>query len=227
MRNPRNQPNKDHTMKAKGTLRNLSLKWFVPLTASLMMAATSSGAVLITFDGLADSELVTSQFSSGVTFANAIALTQGISLNEAEFPPVSLLNVVADNGGPMTLTFGSAATYVEGYFTYAVPLTLQFYGDGGLLLGTLSSSFSENYVSSGNPVNELIQFGSPAGIRSVMITGSPTGNSFTLDNLGYTTGLLVPEPGSTLPVLVAFAVPLLHRRGRRAGSREEAINLSR
>lgn len=214
-------------MKVKGTLRNLPLKWFVPLTATLMMAATSSGAIIIGFDGLADSELVTSQFSSpplggGVTFTNAIALTQGISLNDAEFPPVSLLNVVADNGGPMTLTFESAATYVEGYFTYAVPLALQFFGDGGVLLGTLSSSFSENYVSSGNPVNELIQFSYPAGIRSVMITGSPTGNSFALDNLFYT----VPEPGSTLPVLVAFAVPLLHRRGRRAGSRQEAITLN-
>ena len=216
-------------MKAEGTLRNLSLKWFVPLTASLMMAATSSGAILITFDGLADSELVTSQFSGGltnVTFTNAIALTQGISLNDAEFPPVSLLNVVADSGGPMTLTFGVAPTYVEGYFTYAVPLTLQFYGDGGVLLGTMNSSFSENYASSGNPVNELIQFSNPAGIRSVMITGSPTGNSFALDNLRYTTGLIVPEPGSTLPVLVAFAVPLLHRRGRRAGSRQETITLN-
>ena len=218
-------------MKAEGTLRNLSLKWFVPLTASLMMAATSSGAILITFDGLADSELVTSQFSGGptnVTFTNAIALTQGISLNDAEFPPVSLLNVVADSGGPMTLTFWSSSstyappTYVEGYFTYAVPLTLQFYGDGGVLLGTMNSSFSENYASSGNPVNELIQFSNPAGIRSVMITGSPTGDSFALDNLWYT----VPEPGSTLPVLVAFAVPLLHRRGRRAGSRQETITLN-
>jgi hypothetical protein len=172
---------------------------------------------------------VTSQFSGGltnVTFTNAIALTQGISLNDAEFPPVSLLNVVADSGGPMTLTFGVAPTYVEGYFTYAVPLTLQFYGDGGVLLGTMNSSFSENYASSGNPVNELIQFSYPAGIRSVMITGSPTGNSFALDNLRYTTGLIVPEPGSTLPVLVAFAVPLLHRRGRRAGSRQETITLN-
>jgi hypothetical protein len=59
-----------------------------------------------------------------------------------------------------------------------------------------------------------------------MITGSPTGNSFALDNLRYTTGLIVPEPGSTLPVLVAFAVPLLHRRGRRAGSRQETITLN-
>jgi hypothetical protein len=55
-----------------------------------------------------------------------------------------------------------------------------------------------------------------------MITGSPTGNSFALDNLRFT----VPEPGSTLPVLVAFAVPLLHRRGRRAGSRQETITLN-
>jgi hypothetical protein len=212
-------------MKAKNTLRNCPVKWFVPLSASLMVAANSSGA-LITFDGLADSELVTTQFSGGpeyVTFANAIVLTQGISLNDAEFPPVSLLNVVADNGGPMTITFGSAATHVEGYFTYAFPLALQFFGDGGTLLGTVSSTFSENFVSSGNPSNEFIQFSSPAGIRSVMITGSPTGNSFALDNLRFT----VPEPGSTLPVLMAFAVPLLHRRGRRAGSRQETITLNR
>jgi hypothetical protein len=206
-------------------LRNCPVKWFVPLSASLMVAANSSGA-LITFDGLVDSELVTTQFSGGpeyVTFANAIVLTQGISLNDAEFPPVSLLNVVADNGGPMTITFGSAATHVEGYFTYAFPLALQFFGDGGTLLGTVSSTFSENFVSSGNPSNEFIQFSSPAGIRSVMITGSPTGNSFALDNLRFT----VPEPGSTLPVLMAFAVPLLHRRGRRAGSRQETITLNR
>jgi hypothetical protein len=130
--------------------------------------------------------------------------------------------VVADDGGPMTLTFSSGATYVEGYFTYAVPLTLQFFGDGGTLLGTLGSAFTENYVSSGNPSNEFIQFSSPAGIRSVTITGSSTGNSFTLDNLKYT----VPEPGSTLPVLVAFAVPLLNRRGRRKPSRQETITFS-
>lgn len=215
-------------MKAKKTLRNGLVKWFVPLAASLMAAAHSSGA-LITFDGLADSELVTTQFNAvpdGVTFTNAIALTQGISLNDADFPPVSLLNVVADDGGPMTLTFSSGATYVEGYFTYAVPLTLQFFGDGGTLLGTLGSAFTENYVSSGNPSNEFIQFSSPAGIRSVTITGSSTGNSFTLDNLKYTSGSLVPEPGSTLPVLVAFAVPLLNRRGRRKPSLQETITFS-
>ena len=211
-------------------LRNGALKLLVPLTASLVVAAHSSGAIVITFDGLTDSELVTTQFSGGptnVTFTNAIVAAQGISLNDADFPPVSLLNVVVDSGGPMTLTFGTLALQVEGFFTYAVPLTLEFFGDGGVPLGTMNSIYLENYASSGNPVNELIQFSSLAGIRSMTITGAPTGNSFVMDNLSFTIAAAVPEPGSTLPLLAAFSVPLLHRRGRRMPSRQETSNFSR
>jgi hypothetical protein len=50
-----------------------------------------------------DSEILTSQYSAlGVNLTNAIALTLGVSLNKFEFPPHSGLNVISDNGGPIT-----------------------------------------------------------------------------------------------------------------------------
>ncbi len=203
-------------MKAEGTLRNLSLKWFVPLTASLMMAATSSGAIVITFDGLADSELVTSQFS-GVTFTGASVLTQGVSLSPV-YPPVSPSNTVFDITGQMTIALGPSVVDAGGFFTYNTPLTLQYFGGGGALLATLTSSFSQNFTGTGNPPNEFIQFTSPLGIHSMTIIGNPSGNSFTMDNLTYSTGSAVPEPGSTISVLAAFAIPLLRRRSRSSGT---------
>jgi hypothetical protein len=65
-----------------------------------------SGALTIDFESLSDSEIVTTQYAGvGVTFSNATALTAGISLNEFDFPPNSGVNVVYDEGGPMTISF--------------------------------------------------------------------------------------------------------------------------
>src|ERR1035438_2645635 len=98
-------------------------------------------AATITFEGLPDSTIVTNQYP-GLTFSNAIILTAGISLNEFEFPPHSGVNVVSDNGGPISIDFASPVQSFGGYFTYAEPLTIQAFDASDSLLASSSSLFS-------------------------------------------------------------------------------------
>jgi hypothetical protein len=158
-----------------------------------------SEALTFNFEDLTDSERLTTQYALfGVTFTNATALTAGISLNEFEFPPHSGTNVIFDDGGPMTLIFSIPMVYFEGYFTYLVPLTLNFFDALNNLVGSANSNFSSNMVLSGDPgssPNELLSFAWGPGISSVVISGDLGGNSFTMDDL---TATPVPEPGTLL-----------------------------
>ncbi len=184
------------------------------LILALLLAGVSpalfAGIIPIHFDGLGDSTFVTTQIP-GVVFSNAITLTAGISLNELDFPPRSGSNVASDSGGPITLNFSSPSLDFLGYFTYVVPVTLRGFDASNHLLASVTSLFSTNTSSAGDPgshPNELLEISSAAGFSRVVITGDPAGGSFTLDDAAITTGQVssVPEPS---PVVLTGLTMLL------------------
>src|SRR5882672_6224065 len=67
-----------------------------------------SDTVVLDFEGFSDSDFLTTQIP-GLTFSNAMVLTASISLNEFDFPPHSGSNVIFDAGGPIGISFASAA----------------------------------------------------------------------------------------------------------------------
>ena len=73
---------------------------------ALLWSFRPAVALTIDFESLTDSESITGQFP-GASFANAIVLRAGISLNEFEFPPASGQNVASDSGGAMSIVFTS------------------------------------------------------------------------------------------------------------------------
>lgn len=179
----------------------------------------AAAPIVIDFEGLADLEVVTSQIA-GLTFQHATALTAGVSLNELEFPTESGQAVVSDDGGPMSVTFGSPVYSVGGFFTYLEPLTLDAYDGSGGLLGSVSAAFLNNLALSGDAgssPNELLEFGSATPIASIVLTGDPLGGSFVLDNLTFDpTPASVPEPDSLTLVGAGALVLFCTRRRTRA-----------
>lgn len=170
--------------------------------AALLSAALGNGnvaAVLIDFETLADLDTVTNQFAPlGIAFSNAIALQAGLSLNESDFPPNSDVTAVANDGGPITLSFSQPALDVGAFFTYTAPLTLTAFDSLGGTLGSVTSAFGANFASSGTGApNEFLQLAFAGGISSLTITGDPLGNSFVLDDLSFNLVRAVPEPAST------------------------------
>lgn len=177
--------------------------YLVLVSLFVLISFQKAYSYTITFEGLPDSTPVTNQYSSlGVLFSNATVLTAGISLNEFEFPPHSGVNVVFDDGGPMTLNFTTPVLNVGGFFTYTVPLTLSFYDGSNNLEGTVNSAFSSNLALSGDPgssPNEFLSFAWPSGIARAVFAGDPAGGSFVLDDLTATLASgPVPEPGTLL-----------------------------
>ena len=157
----------------------------------------ASAETIIDFEGLSDSDIVTNQFP-GLTFENTIVLTAGISLNEFEFPPKSGINVVFDNGGPIAISFDTPMFGVGAYFTYLTKLTLSFLDIDDNEVGKIESHFDTNLALSGDPgsvPNEFLNFSSAPGISKVVITGDPSGGSFTMDDLTLTS---VPEPATLI-----------------------------
>jgi len=162
-------------------------------------ARASAGMMTLDFEGFPDSTILSTQYA-GFTFSDAIILTAGISLNEFEFPPCSGVNVVSDNGGPMSIDFATPVTSFGGYFTYLEPLTINAFDASSDVVGSATSDFSDNDALFGDPgsgPNEFIQVSSADGISSVTITGDPLGGSFTLDNATITTiASSAPEPAT-------------------------------
>jgi hypothetical protein len=174
------------------------------LGLGLFVMASSGWAATIDFEGLADSTSVGSTYA-GLDFTNATILSAGISLNEVEFPPRSGTNVIFDGAGPITIVFSTPISYFEAYFTYVQMLTLSAFDATNTPLGDVSSLFDSNFTSSGMPPNELISLTNSA-ITKVVITGSPDGGSFTMDDLSFRSGEAsspVPEPSSASFVLLA------------------------
>src|SRR5579883_832757 len=172
------------------------------LTAVVTLAQPTLAATL-DFEGFADGTTLTVQYP-GLTFANAVIATSGGTLNAAQFPPHSGVNVVTDAGGPMSITFATPVQIVSGYFTHTTTLNLSGFNAQGQLVATATSASSNNGSMTGNGAtpNEYIQLTSASGISRVTITGDLGGFSFTLDDLTYATGS--PTGGLT----TTAAVPL-------------------
>jgi len=172
-------------------------------TLGLVCAGTiTSHAATINFDALADGDSVTTQYP-GLTFANTIVLSAGISLNEFEFPPHSGSNVVSDNGGPIAIAFSTPVTSVSGFFTYLVPLNLTGYDASNNPVATAASAFQSNLALSGDPgssPNEPLILVFASGISRVTMQGGSGGGSFVLDDLSYSpvASSGVPEPSTGL-----------------------------
>lgn len=173
------------------------------------IAPAAAGPTVIDFDDLLDGESVTTQYA-GLTFTNTVALTAGISLNEAEFPPRSGSTVVFDDGGPLTITFATPVISVFGYFTYATRLELSFTPFDSLdVLAPVFSAYDTNTALSGDPLsnpNEWLGLSLANGITEITITGDLSGGSFTLDDLTFQTqgGNSVPEPSSLMLLAVGL-----------------------
>jgi hypothetical protein len=159
--------------------------------------------ISVDFESFPDSTALTAQIA-GLTLTNATVITAGISLNESEFPPHSGTNVIFDAGGPITIHFTSLVSAVGAYFTHALPLTFTAFNATLTPVATLASAFSSNMALSGDlgsSPNEFLGVTFAAGIAQVTIRGDLAGNSFTLDDLTFTsTATSVPEP-ATLPLL--------------------------
>jgi hypothetical protein len=159
--------------------------------------ALPAQATVTTFEGLVDAQSLTNEIP-GLTFTNAAVATAGVSLNEVEFPPHSGSNVIFDNGGPISVVFAAPQTSVGAYFTYTIPLTVSAYDSSNLLLGSVTSAFTDNLaISSLNPPNEFLSL-TFANISKVIFTGFSGGGSFVLDDLTYSaaTQAAVPEPAA-------------------------------
>ena len=157
----------------------------------------------ITFETLSDSEVLTNQFA-GLLFSNAVGLTAGLSLNEAEAPPKSGFTVVGDEGAPLSILFTKPVDLVSAYFTYQSALTLRAFDSSNALLGTVSSAFSNNLFFSGDPgsnPNEFLQL-ALSGISAITITGEPTGFSFVMDDLTFNPTAAVPDEASAFILLL-------------------------
>lgn len=195
--------------------RTHKLAFTLLFAAGLLLAPRASHAVLIDFEAFSDGDTPS---GPGVTFTNATVITAGISLNEIEFPPHSGVNVAFDSGSPMILSFSSPFAKVSGFFTYTTPITLLAF-DGangtGSQIGSATSAFSENFVSSGNPPNEMLMIAAP-GIRSLTIAAAADGrgDSFVLDDFTGTSAV-IPEP-ATLVLLGSGLAGLWGSRLRRS-----------
>ena len=186
------------------------------LIAVLLLPASWLRADVITadFEGLNDGDFVSNQIA-GLIFSNAIVLSQGVSLNEFEFPPHSGNNVVSDASGPITILFSGPAISVDGFFTYGAMLTLSAYDASNNLEATAQSQFSQNFVSSGGTPNEEISLDFAGGFSKLVITGDPGGGSFTLDDLTVTTQAAVssvPEPSSIAAIAAAVGLLALRKK---------------
>jgi len=168
-------------------------------------------STVLDFEGFADSTLLTTQIP-GVIFTNAIVLTAGISLNEFEFPPHSGVNVISDNGGPISVSFASPAMVVSGYFTYATALTVTAYDANNKQVALATSKYSSNMAISGVPgstPNELITVAYASGISTVTFSGAPGGGSFVLDDLTVSPPIVVSTtaPPAPVPQPLSFSQP--------------------
>jgi hypothetical protein len=170
--------------------------------------------IKVDFEEFFDGDPITTELP-GLTFADTVILTTGISLNEFEAPPRSGFNVASDAGGPILVKFDVPVPAVWAFFTYFVPVKMEVFDSADVLLGTATSAFEINAALSGDPgskPNEKLFVTSDMGIASVRITGSEFGGSFAMDDFTYGDPPSdVPEPGTFLAGAIA-ALSLLRKR---------------
>lgn len=197
---------------------NVSGRILAPMLLALglaVMASPAAAAVMVyDFDGLADSTPLTNQVA-GLVFSNTTVIKASVSLNETEFPPRSGDGVAFDDGGAISINFSAPVFSVGGYFTYVGGLSLSAFDGANHLLGTVTSAFGANTITTGDPgssPNELLSFVDAGGlIARVVITGNIAGDSFVLDDLTVDIGNTVPEPQTLLLALALLGAGCLPR----------------
>jgi hypothetical protein len=174
-----------------------------------------AASIFIDFEALLEGDAVDGLVGPDVTFSNAMVLTAGSLLNDVDFPPKSGANVAADIGGPMRLDFATSLVSFSGFFTYAVPLTLEFFDAASNSLGTVPSALADNTLGNGGPANEPLS-GAFAGAAFLLITGDPLGGSFVVDDISIETAAVVaPEPSTILLIGAGLAAVIRSRRRAR------------
>ena len=172
-----------------------SLLFILCLSHSMAVQATN----IIDFEGLPDSTQVDTQYSGfGIAFNGVTILTAGISLNEFDFPPFSGTNVVTNDYSPIIINFNPFVTMSGAYFTYVAPVTITAYDSLNNVVGSVSSLYSENYVSSVTPFpNEFLSINYIPGISKLEILGDPLGSSLVIDDFTFETASVpIPEPAT-------------------------------
>jgi hypothetical protein len=185
----------------------------VLVIVAVLAGGQTAGAVTLDFETLTDLQPVTSQFE-GLTFTNATALSSGAvagSLNEFDFPPLSGVTVVSDDGGAISIVFDTLVSEVSGFFNYLTPVTITAFDALLVPVAGVTSAFGSNLALSGEPgssPNELLQLTFADGIASLTLQGDPAGFSFTLDSFSYEPVAATPVPAALFLVSAAlFTVP--------------------
>jgi hypothetical protein len=184
------------------------------VSAWILAFSSHARAVTIDFEGLADSTPVGDVYASlGIHFSNAIALTAGVSLNELEFPPSSGINAVADDTGPIRITFDEPIEAFSAEFAFSETLTISAYADTGFLTLWLTlTTLASGNLGSTIPLSFTV---GPSGwvVGAIEIAGNSAGSSFILDDLTFSPASSVPEPNAAL--LFAAGVTIASRALRR------------
>ena len=189
----------------------MSRVWRECVVAALaIFSPLSAQSALIGFEEFADGTALTNQIA-GLTFTNATVLQAGITLNEFDFPPGGGTNVIVDEGGPMSIVFGTSVSTFSAFFTYVSQVTLLAYDDADVLVDTATSLFGANFVSAGTvgaSPNELLQLDFAGGMRRIELIGDPGGLSFVLDDASFepVSPGRVPEPSSVLLAATALGL---------------------
>jgi hypothetical protein len=197
------------------------------VSIGVLVAGRPASAVTLDFETLPDLQPVTNQFA-GLTFANTTALVSGAvggSLNEIDFPPLSGVVVVFDDGGPITITFTSPISEASGFLNYAVAVTVTAFDALLAPVASAVTAFGSNLALSGDAgstPNELVQVAFAGGITSLTLQGDPGGGSFTLDNFTFVpleASTATPAPGTLVLVAAALVAAACWRGGRRSNRR--------
>jgi len=156
--------------------------------AILCFAIISPPQTISDFEALHDGDARTSQVT-GLTFTNAQIATKFYSLNELDFPAHSGQNVASDTTGPVTIQFSTPVGSFSGYFTHKTALTIAAFNASGMQIAMISSAKNNNTAVSGDAgssPNESLSVTYSTGIAKVVVTASPTGSSFTMDDVATT-----------------------------------------
>lgn len=178
----------------------------------VLLAVNLSATTSIDFEDQQDGTVITNQYA-GLTFTNATVLTAGISLNELEFPPHSGMNVVFDDGGPITIFSDAALSSFGAYYTYSQALTATAFDSLGNIVGSALSAYTNNMACldgppcSGDPgssPNEFIDLIFDSPFTHITIQGDPNGGSFTMDDTTFTAAAQTTPEASTFALSMVF-----------------------